>query len=50
MSNFYYTAAHVVPEAWSDERMHILDDTCWCHPIIDTDTWQILHRKLAPKD
>lgn len=43
MSDFYATAAHVVPETSSDERMHVLDDTCWCRPIIDTDAWQIRH-------
>jgi hypothetical protein len=45
MSDFYVTAAHVLPETSSDERMHVLDDTCWCHPIIDTDVWQIQHRR-----
>lgn len=43
---FYITAAHVVPETASDERMHVMDDTCWCHPVIDTDAWQIQHRRL----
>jgi hypothetical protein len=43
VSDFYTTAAHVLPETSSDERMHILDDTCWCKPIIDTNAWQIQH-------
>lgn len=25
---------HVLPETSSDERMHILDDTCWCRPVL----------------
>ena len=25
---------HVLPETGSDERMHILDDTCWCRPVL----------------
>jgi hypothetical protein len=45
MSDFYATAAHVLPETASDERMHVLDDRCWCHPIIDTDAWQIQHQR-----
>jgi hypothetical protein len=25
---------HVLPETSSDERMHVLDDTCWCRPVL----------------
>lgn len=25
---------HVLPETGSDERMHVLDDTCWCRPVL----------------
>jgi hypothetical protein len=42
-SDFYYTATHVVPETSSDERQHVMDDTCWCRPLIDTGKWQIRH-------
>lgn len=24
----------VVPETGSDERMHVLDETCWCRPTL----------------
>ena len=24
-----------VPETCSDERMHVLDETCWCKPYVD---------------
>jgi hypothetical protein len=24
----------ILPETNSDERMHILDDTCWCRPAL----------------
>lgn len=44
MSNFYTTAAHVLPVVSSDDLMHVLDDTCWCRPVIDTDLWQIQHQ------
>ena len=30
---------HVLPEVWSDERQHILDDAgrCWCGPMVEDD-------------
>jgi hypothetical protein len=43
-SNCYATAVHVVPATTSDDRMHIMDDTCWCRPIINTDMWEIQHQ------
>lgn len=24
-----------VPPTWSDERMHVLDETCWREPVVD---------------
>lgn len=24
----------ILPPTRSDERMHILDETCWCHPVL----------------
>ena len=36
----------VVPETWSDQRMHVLDETCWCDPYPDTVQPSVLiHRK-----
>lgn len=32
------TLAQDVPEVHDDERMHVLDETCWCEP-------QLLHRR-----
>lgn len=32
-----------VPTTWSDERMHVLDETCWCKPTVDTDTLTLRH-------
>lgn len=49
MSEFYETAAHILPETSSDDRAHTLDDRCWCRPTIDTEAWQIQH-KPAPDD
>lgn len=45
MSDFYESASHVLPVTYSDARQHILDDKCWCHPIIDVDKWEIIHKK-----
>lgn len=25
----------VVPETGTDERMHVLDASCWCHPTVE---------------
>lgn len=30
-----YTIKHVVPH--NDLRAHLLDPTCWCHPVEDAD-------------
>ena len=27
--------AQVLPETGSDERAHVLDDTCWCGPVLE---------------
>ena len=24
------------PETGSDERMHVLDETCWCNPVVES--------------
>lgn len=26
----------VLPEASSEERMHVRDETCWCKPTVET--------------
>jgi hypothetical protein len=44
MSNFYETAAHVLPATGSEQRQHVLDEFCWCLPVIDTDAWEIQHQ------
>ena len=23
------------PETGSDERLHVLDETCWCNPVVE---------------
>ncbi|WP_280186271.1 MULTISPECIES: hypothetical protein [Nocardia] len=23
-----------IPETSSDDRMHVMDETCWCHPEV----------------
>ena len=29
---------HILPEQWSDQRVHILDGhSCWCGPWVRTD-------------
>jgi hypothetical protein len=27
---------HNLPLTSSDERMHVLDETCWCGPVVET--------------
>lgn len=34
-----------VPERWSDERMHVLDESCWCHPEVIEVPPAIHHRR-----
>lgn len=29
------TDVHALPEVASDERMHALDASCWCHPKVE---------------
>lgn len=30
---------HMVPEGSSDEPLHHIDPSCWCHPRNDNGTW-----------
>lgn len=30
------TDVHALPEVASEDRMHALDASCWCHPKVET--------------
>ncbi len=45
-----------LPETWSDERMHVLDETCWCQPAKVMEdrpqgpVYRLIHHKEASPD
>ena len=44
---------HDLPVTSSDERMHILDDTCWCSPTVayvNGFPHQVFHHQRPAKD
>jgi hypothetical protein len=34
-----------VPETSSDERMHVLDETCWCNPTVEHVEGKLRHNR-----
>lgn len=34
---------HDVPSVGSDERMHVLDSSCWCNPTVEVVPPKVSH-------